>query len=96
MFIRFCSCGKIIINIIFAICWNIGPDINIKNSFLYDAFNGKKNFDIPPKGYKYIFLTSTFNNIATKKCPSSCIMINVIIMINGINDAVSIDNTANI
>ena len=41
-------------------------------------------------------ITSTFNNIATKKCPSSCIMINVIIMMNGINDAVSIDNTANI
>ena len=83
------------INNIFAISCDIGPDINIINSFKKEEFSGKKNFDIPPNGYRYIFFTSTFNNFAIKKCPSSCTIINVEIITKGINEAVKIANKAN-
>ena len=78
-----------------AINWKIGPDTNINNSVREDAFSGRKNFDIPPSGYKYILLTSTFNNAAAIKWPSSWITIKVVMIINGINEAVSIATKAN-
>ena len=51
--------------------------------------------DIPPNGYKYILLTSTFKILADRKWPNSWITIKLVMIINGINDAVRIDINAN-
>jgi len=50
---------------------------------------------MPPNGYKYIFITFIFNNLAIIKWPNSCIIIRKLIIKNWINDAVNIAASEN-
>lgn len=75
---------------ILVICWAIGPDIIISNSFINFSLYLILNFDIPPSGYRYILSTSIPNVFAIMKCPSSWNIISTDIIINGVNAPVSI------
>ena len=44
--------GIIIINDTLASIWAMGPANKIINSFIELELRGKKNFEIPPNGYK--------------------------------------------
>lgn len=61
------------------------------NSFRTDSFKGIFILDIPPSGYRYILSVSIPNILADKKCPNSCIIINVDIIKKILYDAVNIE-----